>query len=278
MAALCLAGAMALAWACTGSSASAGARVDTPPEPASSSPAPGPVTDLVELRVQVSGGLGATPVPAPPVVTVYADGRLVTTAPSGSPPPALVTLQTRTLDAEGFAAVQAAADAARLAEAPYADAADPDAEVFVFTLQRGSQLITSQFTGLAPHEDDSPDIADRRARAAAFLEQLRQIPALAGDDHVSSAQPYVADRLAVSVRPVLGGGDTAVKPWPAADVDLAALSGAGGCVTLTGPAAASMRDTLTGELADTRWRERDRSWRVFASPLLPDQQGCSAVT
>ncbi len=228
----------------------------------------------VVLRVQVSGGLAASPVAAPPVVTLYDDGRLLTADPAPEPAPAMPSLTSRTLDAQGLESVLAAVETARLTEQVYADAPDPDAQATTFAIARDGRVLTSVFNGLTPHEDDAPDVADRRARAGALLEQLRGGNPIA-TGRVSTPEPFVPDRLAASVRPVLGGGDAEITPWPVAEVDLAMLSEAGPCVVLQGPGIIAVRDALMAHSAGTQWEERGRLWQIFASPLLPDQPGCA---
>lgn len=257
-------GALALAWL-TG----------TPSIAAAPGAAPGavadPSTNEVVLRVQTAGGLGASPVPAPPLVTVYADGFavLADTATDQS----LTGLSARTLDAAALARLLDAAAAARLGEA-FADATDPDGQTTTFTLARGngSAPVASQFAVLGPQGGDSPDVADRRAKAAAYLTQLRALDTFGPG--VSAPAPYTPARLAVSARPALGGGGGSVQAWPAADVSLAALSDAGSCVVVDGTSAGAIRDALTGAPANTQWDEDGQLWQVFASPLLPDQAGC----
>lgn len=258
--ALVLATALVLASAVTGPTARA------------EEPAP---TPQVLLRVQVAGGLAASPVAAPPLVTLFDDGRLVTADAVTDPAPALPGLSTRTLDAAGLEAVVAAIAAARLTEdPPYADVPDPDAQVTTFTARHDGRVVTNVFNRLASHEDDSPDTADRRHRAGTLLDQLRSVESIA-PGRVSAPEPFVPERLAASVRPVLGGADAEIVPWLVAEVDLATFSEAGPCVVLQGPGITSVRDALAGRSARTQWQERDRIWQLFVSPLLPDQPGCS---
>ncbi|MGQ0631433.1 MAG: hypothetical protein ACT4P1_10340 [Sporichthyaceae bacterium] len=247
----------------------------------------------VTLRVSTHGGFTPAGVAAPPEVTVYRDGQVLTLDtvidpvpdPAADPSaaqqdveePALPGLTQRTLTPEALGRLLAAVRAAGLAENSYSDASEPDAGVTVISVALDDLTYTSSFSGFGPRASDSPAVADRRARAEAFLTALRDLPALAGPDGVSAPAPWESDRFAVSVRPARGGIDPEIKDWPARDIELAALARAAGCTVLGDSAALALRGALRGEDAATHWSEGGRTWRIYASPLLPDQSGCPAT-
>jgi hypothetical protein len=93
---------------------------------------------------------------------------------------------------------------------------------------------------------------------------------------VSAAERLKPDRLAISVRPALGGGTAPIKTWPVSAVRLEPLAEAGPCNEVRGSEASAVDAGLADEHADTLWRDGGRTWQVFASPLLSDHDGCPA--
>ncbi|MGQ0626220.1 MAG: hypothetical protein ACT4PP_16435 [Sporichthyaceae bacterium] len=261
------------------------ARADAPPSPL------GPQSpQSVTLRVSTLGGFTPVPIPAPPEVTVYGDGQVLTLDtvidpvpdPSTDPmaaaepmdEPALAGLTQRTLTPEALGRLLAQARAAGLADNSYADPIEPDVAVTMIALRIDERSYTSSFAGFGPRAGDDPKVADRRSRTERFLTALSDLPALAGPDGVSAPAPWQADRFAVSVRPARGGVDPQIKDWPAPEIDLANLSRTASCSVLDGSAGLALRSALRGESAATHWREREAAWRVFAAALLPDMSGC----
>ncbi len=225
------------------------------------------------LRVQYVGGFAPPPIAAVPLVSVYGDGRAIAADSPGDGAPALTPSSLRTLDPGALARLVRAAEQARLDES-FRDRPLPDARSVVVTFRSGARAVTSSFTGLSPRPEDAADVADRRARAAEYVTALNDLSKLAGPDGVSAPAPYVPERVALVVRPDLGGAEATVKDWPAREVNLAERA-AGGCTVLGGPQATATVKALTGEDARTLWREAKANWRVIARPLMPDQNACA---
>ncbi|MDP9824994.1 hypothetical protein [Kineosporia succinea] len=199
--------------------------------------------DEVVLRVM---SRSMVDVPAAPSLTLYDDGWLVSR--DLDDPAVLAELDAVKLTASEMSAVVTAAVAVGLDTSDRAEASPVPATRVTFRY-RGSVRV-SAFVAIGTD--------DPRARFLAELRQRTSMPA---------ARRIRPERIALSVTTQTGGTGP-VRGWPR-DVPFPRV---GPCRVLT-PDDELLR-VLSGTPALTSWKRNGQTYRVTASPLLPDSEGC----
>ncbi|MFY1670536.1 hypothetical protein ACN27G_11305 [Plantactinospora sp. WMMB334] len=243
--------------------------------------------DRVVLRVEHVGGFVA---PAArlvrvPVVTVYADGRVITEGPQIEiyPPPALPNLQQQEIPVEavdGLLERAMAAGVGSAADLGRPNVADLPSTRFTVSTAGGTEVLevyalAEEGTGLTE--------AQRAARAELrdLLGALTDLSGTLGAEEVGDARPYqpaAVAGVAMPWRPDESG--VAAPPeitWPGP-----ALPGqppsAGfdvGCVEVRGADATELLALASKANALTPWKSGEQRWNVSLRPLLPDESGCA---
>jgi hypothetical protein len=230
---------------------------DTPPVPLG-----GQRPQDVVLRVVGGDGLAPRRPAAPPRLTVYADGTLVSTRDDADDraPELLV----RRITPRGLRRVIAAAQAAGLGT-PYRAPVMVDAPVITILFRSGATVISTELTS-GVREADA-----HAAQVAAFLKLTRTPQLLVGAAELGPARRVEVHRLAIASAPAVGGTGP-VRAWPQLGPG-AVPERWQSCAVLSGATAVAVAGVLdTVEI--TRWRSGTGLWRVMASPLLPDEAGC----
>ncbi|MGY1803474.1 hypothetical protein ACI78T_09340 [Blastococcus sp. SYSU D00922] len=252
------------------------------PAPSSAPPAV-PADDGLVLRVEHTGGFvtPSTTLGRLPLVSVYADGRVVTEGPVPAiyPGPALPNVQVAELDAAGVqglveqAVAAGVTDDADLGTPPVADA--PSTR---FTLVTSEGVHEREVYALweTPPEGSglTPEQEDARGRLSDLLSSLTD----AGGADTSS---YLPESVAAVVTPWVDPGDGLVQPelpWAGPALPGEPTSGPPdvSCVTATGADAQRLLEAAQGANAATPWTTGDGlRWSVTFRPLLPDETGCA---
>ncbi|MGY2130503.1 hypothetical protein [Blastococcus sp. SYSU DS0617] len=263
-----------------------------------SSPAPSPRVELpagpdaLVLRVQHVGGFVTPDMLAArlPLVSVYADGRVITDGPVPAiyPGPALPNVQVTRLDP---AEVRTLAE--RALEAGVGETADlgtppvADATTTRFTLVTADgryvreayalrESLPRDPVGPAPDAGLTEEQAAAREELAAFLDELT---APAGE--ASTVEPYRPDALAVVVSPWVDPEDDLehpAQPWPGPPLPGEPLGTLPEqtCLTVTGDQLAPVLDAARQANSATPWLGADGArWSLTFRPLLPDESGCA---
>jgi hypothetical protein len=253
------------------------ARPDSPGGPAGPLPsgaagsAPANADALV-LRVERVGGQMPGKLP---LVSVYADGRLITQGPQIAiyPPPALPNVQVQRLDRATVAELLAKADAAGIGAG--LDLGRPnvaDAPTTRITVATGGGARTVEVVGLTEAGPDDPRLTpaqrEARAKVAAFVQEVTDLSAATG---APEGQPYRPESLAALAR--LPERPRPVD-WPGPPLP-GTPAGVAGCVTVSGADAAEVLQAAADATAITPWRSGGKSWSVRFRPLLPDETGCA---
>jgi hypothetical protein len=246
---------------------------------------PEPPSSGLVLRVESIGGFTtpALTVGRLPVVSVYADGRLINEGPVPAiyPGPALPNLQVAELDPAALQDLVDRALAAGVAETvdlgmpPVADA--PSTR---FTLVTSEATYRREVYALGETPEGSGLTAEQEEARGRLSDLLSSLPASSGVD----TSPYAAESVAAVVTPWVDLQDGLVqpeRPWPGP-----ALPGqpTGGppdvsCVTATGTEAQALVEAARTANAATPWVTGDGSrWTVTFRPLLPDETGCADLT
>jgi hypothetical protein len=256
-----------------------------PSGPESSAPAD---ADALVIRVERIGGFVAPDqmLGRLPVVSVYADGRVITEGPQILiyPGPALPNLLVQQLDpATARGLVDKAVEAGVRSGADLGRPGVADAPTTRITVAAPGGTRTLDAVALTEAQADDPQltVAQRAARAklAAFVQELSDLPAAKG---MPEAQPYQPEAVAALARPYTKPSDGLPKQpdpvaWPGPALPGEMLSGTTGCVTASGGDAAKVLAAAKAANATTPWTSGGKQWSVVFRPLLPDETGCAAL-
>jgi hypothetical protein len=258
----------------------------------SASPAPTLASSELVLRVAHEGGFVAplARLAQPPIVAVYADGRIISPAPVAMEYPGYIVgpLQVRSVGADGVTAILAAAVIAGLTDADATYPADgiADAPDTVFVIVENGTRITTRFGALAegmgaPGDQGSSEPA-RRA-AAGFLARLTDsadtfgAPAAPPTLYAPTAfQVWVSPRPPAASNPELTQQPVA---WPLA-TPLASFgtpatpdAGIDGMRVgiVAGADAATLEPFLARANLLTPFNSGDRTFWLLVRPLLPEE-------
>lgn len=250
------------------------------------------------LRVELVGGLlpPSESFRAIPEFSLYGDGTLITPGPQVElyPPPALPSVNVRSLTEEGVQVVLRAARQAGLLgpDRTYDYPFIADAPFTRFTVvAEGRRHVTSAYAlGLEEGGDGFLSEEDRRARArlAEFRSRLAALESWLPAGSVGPDRPYRFDRLAVLVLPAPSpaepGLEQPVAPWPL-DSDLASFgqplpegSPAPGlrCGVVEGAELERLLAVARRTSVLTPWESGGSVYGLAFRPLLPDETGCPA--
>jgi hypothetical protein len=238
------------------------------------------------LRVEYTGGFISPSVLVSrlPIVSVYADGRVISEGPVEAifPGPALPNVQETTIeqgavqDLVDQAMAAGVAETSDLGSPPVADA--PSTRFTVVTAEETYQrevyaLFESPLEGggLTPEQDEA------RAKLSDLLGTLT-------DTTAGASQSYEPDAVAAVASPWIDPGDGLAPPetaWPGPALPGEPTGGLPdvGCVTATGDQAQALLDAAASANAATPWVGADGArWSVIFRPLLPDESGCADLT
>ena len=273
--------------ACVGS-AGAAAPSPTPSE------SPKPVNpDLPIFRVSWEGGF-VTPemlLGRVPMVTVYADGRVITEGPQPAiyPGPLMSHLLERRLSAEALERlIDLARDKDLLRTVHYdfpgiADAPDTVLEIQLdgTTYRFSAYALAEAGVDVAAPGLDAADIA-ARADLRAFVDALTGIPA---SDFIDAEHAYTVERVRIYAgKAVIVPGSELPGEQPSIDWPLADLATAGTgldnavldmrCQVVEGEDLAEVMSLLSGANSLQTWSSGGELYSLIAVPMLPGDAGC----
>ncbi len=246
------------------------------------------------IRVREVGGFvsAATNVTRLPLVSVYADGRVITQGPQIEifPAPALPSVQVQQIDPAMVGTLVDMATAAGVRTG--ADLGQPgvaDLPTTRFSVMTGAGSQTVDVLALTGGGDDLPGLtaAHRAARAklAGYLQVLRELPDSAGPAPSAAASPpeqYEPQALAAVAQPYVAPADSPVSAAPPVPWTGPALPGesfgAGlglSCVAVSGDAVRQLMQAARSANVATPWASGGKQWTVTFRPLLPDESGCA---
>ncbi len=251
---------------------------------------PSPTVDLPDdgdalvLQVAYTGGfvMPETTLARLPVVSVYADGRVITEGPVAAiyPGPAWPNVQVHRIDP---ARVQELADAALAAGVADTDdlGMPPIADVpsTRFTLVTATETFVREVYALSEVPEESGLTDEQEAARAELRGLFDELTGVVGPD----GGAYEPEAVAVVARPWVDPQDDLEHPelpWPGPALPgEPAGTGAAGeltCVTATGPEAQALRTAALGANWLTPWVSGDGNrWAVTFRPLLPHESGCA---
>ncbi|BAL90431.1 hypothetical protein AMIS_52110 [Actinoplanes missouriensis 431] len=259
--------------------------------------APGPVTgspvtesaavpadDAVVLRVHHRGGFVPPQflVGRLPLVSVYADGRVITEGPTTLiyPGPALPNLQVARISPQQVKQLAAEAEKAGVktgADFGTPGVADIPSTVVTVVTGYGTQTVDVVALNEAQPDDSALTAANRadRKKLKAFVDKLT---GLGG----TGAEPYRPRELAAIAQPWTDPGDgLGGEPvaWPGPQLPGEALNKAAGihCVAVSGAQKDAVWAAASTANQRTAWTSGDKQWSVLFRPLLPDESGCGSL-
>ncbi|TFV89134.1 hypothetical protein [Blastococcus sp. CT_GayMR16] len=238
------------------------------------------------LRVEYTGGFISPQVLVSrlPIVSVYADGRVLSEGPVAAiyPGPALPNVQEQQIDQGAVQDLVDRALAAGVAET--SDLGSPpvaDAPNTRFTVVTASDTYVREIYALfeTPLENSGLTADQEAARA-----KLSDFLATVTDPSGTQSHAYEADTVAAIASPWIDPEDGLEQPevaWPGP-----ALPGepTGGpfeisCVIASGDQARAVLEAAGSANGATPWVTADGArWSVVLRPLLPDESGCADLT
>lgn len=279
-----LAAAVLLVLAGCGERGAAGTPTPTPTPPPTQ---PAATAGLV-MRIEYTGGFVGPAVTAGrlPLVSLYADGRVVTEGPMIEiyPAPALPNLQERRIQAS---AVQRLVDQALAAGVgDTTDLGSPpvaDATATRFTVVTASHTYVREVYALIDTPVGADGLTDEQRAARRRLSDLLDTVtgAAAGGSETTA---YAPAAVAALVRPWTDPQDGMTQPdaaWPGPALPGEPLGGLPDltCVTASGDQARALLTAAASARATTPWVTADGArWSVDFRPLLPDETGCADLT
>lgn len=241
------------------------------------------------LRATLQGGfIGPSAIRTRlPIVSVYADGRIMTTGltPAIYPGPLLPTIVVRTVGTVGAAGVLKAAAAAGLtgADGSYGPGPMPDAAQTVITVVHDGRQTVSTFTSLEPSQvQPGTGVTDDRVLTAAaqLLGRLMANDPFGGTAGPQGSYTPLGFQVFVTPGPPDVSDPSLARPavsWPLATplasfgkVDTLGVAGARVGVVI-GSDAAMIGPILASATQITPFLSGGSQWTVVAKPLLPDE-------
>ncbi len=246
--------------------------------------------DRLVFQVALTGGF-TTPTELAarlPLVSVYADGRVVAQGPVAAsyPGPALPSVQLRDVGPDAVADLVAEAERAGvlddtdLGSPPVADALTTR---FVLVDADGTHVRDAY--ALSAGWTAGPGLSTEQVAARAdLLELLDAARAVASPADQRELRPYPVSALAVVATQHLDVDDGLATPdvaWPGPPLPGTALGGlpSMSCTLATGDQARAVLDAAATATTRTPWVTADGSrWSVTLRPLLPHEDDCTDLT
>lgn len=283
-----------------GASPTAPGAPTSPSAPVSHGVPAAPAEGLV-IEVTHTGGF-VTPemlVSRLPLVSVHADGRVITQGPQIEifPPPALPALQVQHVDEDAVAVL--VEHALRAGVSGSGDLGSPpvaDLPSTRFTVRTRDETYVREVYALGaetppgPPGEDRPGSTDAtltpeqraaRAELQSLVQELSNPASVLPEDAVGAQEVYVPEAVAGVVTawqdPQDGPGPRPV-PWPGPPLPGEPLEPRLGlsCVLATGEQAEAVLDAAAVADTLTPWVSEDgERWSVALRPLLPHEEGCA---
>ncbi|MGI5151031.1 hypothetical protein ACQEVC_32500 [Plantactinospora sp. CA-294935] len=247
----------------------------------------------VVLRVEQIGGFvaPASRLTRVPMVTIYADGRVITEGPVPAiyPGAALPNLQQQRLTPEQVDQLVEQARAAGVGTAT--DLGRPsvtDVPSTRFTISSGAGTDKLEVYALSEGGQNASGLTEAQRTARAELQKLlaalTDLAGTLGQDRVDQPQPYQAEAVAAVAIPWRADGNGLAAPpeivWPGPALPGSPPSSGldQGCVEVRGAEATALLGAAAKANARTPWTSGGDRWQVGLRPLLPDETGCADLS
>ena len=257
-----------------------------------SSPSSAPETgaelpaDGLVLQVAYSGGFVPPPVTYTqlPLVSVYADGRVITEGPviAIHPGPALPNLQVSTIPTERVEElVQQALDAGVGEEFDYGMPPVADVPNTRFTVVTADGTETTEVyalqRGLFPEGEEVPGLTEDQVAARAELQDLvDELTGLSSEGSEAYEPESIAAVASTNFLPGSTPDDVATWPGPPLPGDELSTGLELYCVVARDEAVAAVLEAAEDATAETVWQNPDGGrWALTLRPLLPHESGCA---
>ncbi|MFY1636842.1 hypothetical protein ACN27F_26785 [Solwaraspora sp. WMMB335] len=245
--------------------------------------------DALVLRVDHTGGFSTPAMLATrlPVISVYADGRVITQGPTilVYPGPAMPNLQVQTISADQVdELVKQAIEAGVGTEQDLGTPPVADATSTRFTVQTDEGIQQLEVYALGDFGGSESGLTEEqvaaREKLQSFAESLTDLSSAVGTSPEDS-EPYVADAIAAVAEPWVGNDEVDESQpevaWPGPQLPGESLSETIelGCVAVTGAELDELREVAVDATTATPWISDGKRWTVVLRPLLPDETGCA---
>jgi hypothetical protein len=259
------------------------------PSPSSSAPevdAQLPDDGGLVLQVAYSGGFVPPQVTYTqlPLVSVYADGRVITEGPVIAiyPGPALPNLQVSTMPTERVEElVQQALDAGVGEQFDYGMPPVADVPNTRFTVVTADGTETTEVyalqRGLFPEGEAVPGLTEDQTAARAELQGLvDELTGLGGESSQAYEPESIAAVASTNYPPGATPDDIATWPGPPLPGDELSTGSELYCVVARDEAVDAVLEAAADATAETVWQNPDGGrWALTLRPLLPHETGCA---
>jgi hypothetical protein len=221
-----------------------------------------------------------------PLISVYGDGRVITSAPQTLeyPGAAMATLQVHRLEPAAVDALVAkAVDAGVRSGTDFGRPNVADAPSTRFTVQAPGGRQSVEVLALGEARSDDPQLTaaqnEARAKLADFQRELTALP-----DTLGEPQTYRPATIAAIARQYTADGDPAVsvpapRPWPGPALPGEMLTGGTGlglgCVAVSGDQVTRLLAAAAPAKENTPWSSGGKKWTVTFRQMLPEETGCA---
>lgn len=216
-----------------------------------------------------------------PLVSVYADGRVITEGPVIAiyPGPALPNLQVATVPVERVEELaRQALDAGVGEDVDWGSPDVADVPATRITVTTADGTVTAEVPGLGETlagGEDGRLTAEQLAAREPVRALVDDLTALGG----GATEPYVPAAVAALVGPEFADGspdDVAGWPGPSLPGDPVRPGLDVSCVLAEGDAATAVLEAAAGATENTTWTGGDGGrWSIALRPLLPHERGCA---
>jgi hypothetical protein len=250
-----------------------------------------PLPDGVALQVEYIGGFvrPTTLFTRLPLVTVYADGRVITEGPQIAvyPPPALPNVQLQRIstgDVDKLVALATAAGVGTPTDLGTPGVTDVPSTRFTVLTKDGVKTneVYALNEGLGDQSGLTPPQNAARAKLRELVQALSDLPSTLGAGAVSTGEQYVPTAVAAVASPWVASEDTNLPTspemvWPGPNLPGKPLAEGMdlGCVEAGGDAATKVLKAATSATELTPWTSGGKRWTVALRPLLPDESSCA---
>jgi hypothetical protein len=229
--------------------------------------------DALVLQVATVGGFTTAEEQAGrlPVVSVYADGRAVSTGPVAAvfPGPAWPNVLVAQLDPGQLRALlDRAVDAGAAAEDDLGRPGVADAPTTRFTVWTDGRTTVREVYALGEGVGDPQLTDEQQAARQRLLDLVGDLPA--------GEEPFTPGAVAVLAAPPVGDPGQPAVAWPGPALPGEPLPGGAPCTLVTGDAARTVTEAARQANAQTPWTTPDGArWALTFRPLLPHESGCA---
>jgi hypothetical protein len=218
------------------------------------------------------------------LVTVYADGRVITNHSTDPYRGVPMDLRVRTIGPEAIRRLVTLALEAGVGRDDFGYPLLADGPSTSFSVLTDAGVLRSSVYGLGYDHGLSPAEIDARRPLADLIDRLLDLPATLGVEIAGPESPYEPVAIAAIHSPWTGtGAPEAVRAWPGPPLPGQPLTshhseiphGFASCVDMSGATLDAVRAAAATAPAETAWVWDSQRYEIWFRPLLPEESSCA---